>query len=132
MKINGFKNWKILSKILSISITTIVLLVLGVLFYILPYLEKQLMNEKIAASLPVNETVLPKDDAVKTGARHFFDQKYPDEVSVYYIGNSLEEAYSKEFCGGPHVGNTAGLGRFRITNEESSSAGVRRIKAVLE
>ncbi len=93
---------------------------------------EEIVNEKIAASLPVNKILMKKDEAEKTGARHFFDQKYPEEVSVYYIGENLENAYSKEFCGGPHVDNTGVIGKFRITNEESSSAGVRRIKAILE
>jgi alanyl-tRNA synthetase len=75
---------------------------------------------------------MPKAEAEKTGARHFFGEKYPDEVSVYYIGDSLESAYSKEFCGGPHVENIGTLGKFRIAKEEAVSAGVRRIKAVLE
>jgi alanyl-tRNA synthetase len=52
-------------------------------------------------------------------------------VNVYYIGDSLETAYSKEFCGGPHVANTSELGTFKIQKEEAVSAGVRRIKAVL-
>lgn len=93
---------------------------------------EEIVNEKITANLPVHKVLLPKEEAEKTGARHFFDQKYPDEVSVYYIGESLESAYSKEYCGGPHVENTGALGHFKITNEESSSSGVRRIKAVLE
>ena len=88
---------------------------------------EEIVNEKISEALPVNKAVMPKAEAEKIGARHFFDQKYPEEVSVYSIGD-----YSKEFCGGPHVNSTAELGHFRITNEESSSAGVRRIKAVLE
>jgi alanyl-tRNA synthetase len=75
---------------------------------------------------------MPKEEAEKTGARHFFGEKYPDEVSVYYIGDSLESAYSKEFCGGPHVSNTSELGHFKIQKEEAVSAGVRRIKAILE
>ncbi len=98
--------------------------------------EKQkvedIVNEKIAEALPVQSKIMPKEEALKIGARHFFDQKYPDEVSVYYIGDSLESAYSKEFCGGPHVENTSVLGKFKIIKEESVSAGVRRIKAVLE
>ena len=88
---------------------------------------EEIVNEKIQQVLPVQHSVLQKEEALKSGARHFFDQKYPDEVSIYSIGD-----YSKEFCGGPHVENTRVLGRFKITNEESSSAGVRRIKAVLE
>jgi alanyl-tRNA synthetase len=98
--------------------------------------EKQkvedIVNEKIKESLNVNMVELPKDEALKTGALHLFADKYGDVVSVYYIGDSLENAYSKEFCGGPHVKNTSELGKFRIKKEEASSAGVRRIKAILE
>ncbi len=90
-----------------------------------------LVNEKIALKLPVNKIVMKKDEAEKTGALHFFGEKYPDEVNVYYIGDSLESAYSKEFCGGPHVENTGVLGTFKIQKEEAVSAGVRRIKAIL-
>jgi alanyl-tRNA synthetase len=93
---------------------------------------EDIVNEKIAAALPVNKAIMNKEEAEKTGARHFFGEKYPDEVSVYYIGDSLESAYSKEFCGGPHVSNTSELGHFKISKEEAVSAGVRRIKAVLE
>ncbi len=75
---------------------------------------------------------MPKPEAEKTGARHFFGEKYGDEVSIYFIGKDLQSAYSKEFCGGPHVTNTGILGKFKIQKEEASSQGVRRIKAVLE
>jgi alanyl-tRNA synthetase len=90
-----------------------------------------LVNEKIALKLPVNKVVMKKEEAEKTGALHFFGEKYPDEVNVYFIGDSLDHAYSKEFCGGPHVENTGALGTFKIQKEEAVSAGVRRIKAVL-
>jgi alanyl-tRNA synthetase len=93
---------------------------------------EKIVNEKIAAALPVHKVVMPKAAAEQTGARHFFGEKYPDEVSIYYIGDSLESAYSKEFCGGPHVENISTLGHFTISKEEAVSAGVRRIKAVLE
>ncbi len=93
---------------------------------------EEIVNEKIAAGLSVHKVVMPKVEAEATGARHFFGEKYPDEVSVYYIGDSLEAAYSKEFCGGPHVENLSELGHFKIVKEEAVSAGVRRIKAVLE
>jgi len=93
---------------------------------------EDIVNEKIQASLPVQKVIMKKEEAEKTGARHFFGEKYPDEVSVYYIGNDLDTAYSKEFCGGPHVSNTSELGHFKISKEEAVSAGVRRIKAVLE
>ncbi len=90
------------------------------------------VNEKIKMKLPVGKVSMKKEDAEKTGAHHFFGEKYPDEVNVYYIGDSLETAYSKEFCGGPHVENIDALGKFKIVKEEAVSAGVRRIKATLE
>lgn len=93
---------------------------------------EEIVNQKITEALPVNVVILPKTEAEKTGARHFFGEKYPNEVTVYYIGDSLETAFSKEFCGGPHVKNTSELSKFRIIKEEAVSAGVRRIKAILE
>lgn len=92
---------------------------------------EDIVNAKIKAALPVQKIVLPKSEAEKTGALHFFGDRYGDEVSVYFIGDSLKTAYSKEFCGGPHVSNTSELGTFKIQKEEAVSAGVRRIKAVL-
>ena len=70
---------------------------------------------------------MKKEDAIKSGAECMFIERYPDEVTVYSIGD-----VSKEVCGGPHVTNTAKLGHFKIVKEEASSAGVRRIKAILE
>lgn len=92
---------------------------------------EDIVNSKIKAALPVHRVELPKAEALKTGALHFFGDKYGDVVSVYYIGDSTDKAYSKEFCGGPHVENTGILGTFKILKEEAVSAGVRRIKAVL-
>jgi alanyl-tRNA synthetase len=93
---------------------------------------EQIVNEKIKENLPVNRAVMKKEEAEKTGAAHTFGEKYGDEVSIYYIGDSIEKAWSKEFCGGPHASSTGQLGKFKITKEESVSAGVRRIKAILE
>jgi alanyl-tRNA synthetase len=94
---------------------------------------EEIVNEKIQAALPMQVATLPKEEAEKTGALHFFGDKYGDTVTVYYVGNDLEHAYSKEFCGGPHVKNTSDLkGVFKIQKEEAVSAGVRRIKAMLE
>lgn len=93
---------------------------------------EEIVNEKIKANLPVKFEILPKAEAEQTGARHMFNEKYGDEVKVYYIGDNLETAYSKEFCGGPHVENTGVLGTFKISKEEAVAAGIRRIKAVLE
>jgi len=92
---------------------------------------EDIVNEQIAKKLPVHKVVMPKAEAEKTGALHFFGDKYGDQVSVYYIGDSMETAYSKEFCGGPHVENIGTLGHFNIQKEEAVSAGVRRIKAIL-
>lgn len=94
---------------------------------------EEIVNEQIQKALPVEVVSLPKEEAEKTGALHFFGDKYGDTVTVYYIGENLENAFSKEFCGGPHVKNTSELkGTFKIQKEEAVSAGVRRIKAVLE
>jgi alanyl-tRNA synthetase len=93
---------------------------------------EEIVNEKIAQKLPVHKIVMKKEEAEKTGASHVFGDKYGDEVNIYYIGDSLDTAYSKEFCGGPHVDNIGTLGHFKIIKEEAVSAGVRRIKAVLE
>ena len=73
-----------------------------------------------------NKTRNEKEEAIKSGAECMFIEKYPDIVTVYSIGD-----ISKELCGGPHVKNTSELGHFKIKKEESSSSGIRRIKAVL-
>ena len=70
---------------------------------------------------------MKKEDAVKSGAECMFIEKYPEIVTVYSIGD-----VSKELCGGPHVSNTSEIGKFKIKKEEASSAGIRRIKAVIE
>ena len=93
---------------------------------------EDMVNEKIAAGLEVSFAELPKEEALKTNARHNFGEKYGDVVKVYTIKNSDGEVFSQEFCGGPHVSNTKELGKFKIVKEEAVSAGVRRIKAVLE
>ncbi len=98
---------------------------------------EDIVNEKIAQKLPMNNVILPRDEAEKTGAKHFFGEKYGDQISIYFIGDNLTTAYSKEFCGGPHVKNTSELAgpegkwHFKIQKEEAVSAGIRRIKAVL-
>jgi alanyl-tRNA synthetase len=74
---------------------------------------------------------MPKEEAEKIGAEMEFGAKYEDIVSVYFIEDENGNAISKEFCGGPHVENTGVLGKFKIQKEEASSAGVRRIKAIL-
>jgi alanyl-tRNA synthetase len=89
---------------------------------------EDLVNEKIQDGIPVEMKELSKAEALKiVGILSFDLSKYGDVVKVYTIGD-----FSAEFCGGPHVTNTAELGHFKILKEEASSAGVRRIKAVLE
>ena len=94
---------------------------------------ENIVNDKIKLNLPVISQKMSKETALKLEARAFFKEKYPDEVNVYSIGDpDLSKAYSKEFCDGPHVENTGEIGIVKITKEESSSAGVRRIRAIVQ
>lgn len=102
---------------------------------------ERIVNEKIQEGLPMIKTQMPKEEAEKLGAEQEFGQKYPDMVNVYSLGPvgaseddpRIEEAFSKEFCGGPHVANTEDIeGTFRIAKEKASAAGIRRIRGVLE
>ncbi len=88
---------------------------------------EDLVNKWIDEGLSVTKKEMSKEEAIKSGAECMFIEKYPDIVTVYSIGD-----VSKELCGGPHVNNTSELGHFKIKKEEASSAGVRRIKAILE
>ena len=88
---------------------------------------EDLVNSWIKEGLDVKVEQMSKEDAINSGAECMFIEKYPDIVTVYTIGD-----VSKELCGGPHVENTSTLGHFKIVKEEASSAGVRRIKAILE
>ncbi len=88
---------------------------------------EDLVNEWIKEAIPVEHLEMKKDEAIRLGAEAMFIEKYGDIVSVYKIGDK-----SLELCGGPHVQNTSELGHFKIKKEESSSSGVRRIKAILE
>ena len=88
---------------------------------------EDIVNEQIKRDLPVTCEEMSLEDAKNSGAMGLFENKYGDKVKVYTIGD-----FSKEICGGPHVTHTGELGHFKIKKEESSSAGVRRIKAVLE
>ena len=90
---------------------------------------EKIINQKIKEELPVNFVVLHKEEAYKIGAKAFFKEKYPDVVKVYYIGQSLETAYSKEFCGGPHVTNTKEIGKIEIFKFEKIGASLYRIYA---
>jgi alanyl-tRNA synthetase len=88
---------------------------------------ERIVNDQIGREMPVSFDVTTLEDATSGGAIALFGERYGEKVKVYSIGD-----FSKEVCGGPHVDNTRELGRFRITKEQSSSAGVRRIRAVLE
>ena len=93
---------------------------------------EDIVNEKIAAAIPVTRKEMPKEEAEALGAEREFGAKYADIVSVYFIGDTNAGAFSKEFCGGPHVSNTSEIGHFKLQKEEASSQGVRRIKAIVE
>ena len=109
---------------------------------------ENLVNQKIKEALPVSYEDIPIKEAEKLGALGLFEEKYGDKVRVYKIGPSNSshsspsdtrpsesrtgQAFSLEYCGGPHVENTKTLGHFKIKKEEAVSAGVRRIKAILE
>ena len=88
---------------------------------------EELVNQYIEQAIPVERLEMKKEEALALGAEAMFIDKYGDVVTVYKIGD-----VSIELCGGPHVDNTNKLGHFKIKKEESSSAGVRRIKAILE
>ncbi len=88
---------------------------------------EKLVNDWIQEGIDVTVQEMKKEEAIASGAECMFIEKYPDIVTVYSIGD-----ISKELCGGPHVKNTSVLGKFKIIKEEASSAGVRRIKAILE
>jgi len=88
---------------------------------------EDLVNQKIREDLQVKKEEMALAKALESGASSFFKEKYPEIVNVYSINN-----FSKEICAGPHVGKTGELGRFKIIKEESSGAGIRRIRAILE
>lgn len=87
---------------------------------------ESIVNEQIQKELPITMEMMTLEKAIEAGAIAFFMDKYDQEVKVYSIGD-----FSKEVCGGPHVGNTRDIGFFKIKKEQSSSSGVRRIRAVI-
>lgn len=101
---------------------------------------ERIANEKITEDLPVVRSEMPRGEAENLSAEHEFGQKYPDRVSVYSIGPKsatvghpqLDQAFSLEFCGGPHVAHTGEIGKVKIVKEEAVSAGVRRMRATVE
>lgn len=96
---------------------------------------EEIVNKKISEGIDVVRTDMPREEAEKLGAEHEFGVKYPETVSVYSVG-PLDHPFSIEFCGGPHVKNTAEIGQggktFKILKEEAVAAGIRRIKAVVQ
>lgn len=88
-----------------------------------------MVNAQITEGKPVNFEIMPKEKALETGALHFFGEKYGEKVKVYYVGDSLEKAYSKEFCGGPHVENTSELPPIEIYKQKKIGAKTVRIYA---
>ena len=92
---------------------------------------EDIVNEQIAQDLPVTMEVMDIEAAKAAGAIALFGEKYESQVKVYTIGRSPDDFFSKEVCGGPHVERTGTMGKFTIQKEQSSSAGVRRIRAVL-
>ena len=112
---------------IAIMITLIIcsLIIFSIIFALLNIRNTNILSGISILNIDVSE--MSKEEAVKSGAECMFIEKYPDIVTVYSIGN-----VSKELCGGPHVKNTSEIGKFKIKKEEASSAGVRRIKAVIE
>jgi alanyl-tRNA synthetase len=91
-----------------------------------------LVNDWVSRDLKVKRETMPLEEARKLGAIGVFGEKYADTVSIYTVyDQSTNEVVSREFCGGPHVEHTGIIGNFKIQKEEASSAGVRRIKAVV-
>jgi alanyl-tRNA synthetase len=93
---------------------------------------EDLVNQKIREGLEIKKEEISYKKAIESGALAFFKEKYPDTVSVYSTISSSGQVFSKEICAGPHVNKTSELGIFKIIKEESSGAGVRRIRAILE
>lgn len=93
---------------------------------------EKFVNDAISSKAIVSFSEMPKTEAKENGISGNFWEKYPDIVKVYTIRDAKGKVWSREVCGGPHVENTGCLGKFRIIKEQSSSAGVRRIKAVIE
>ncbi len=92
---------------------------------------EDLVNYAVTKDFPVTIKEMPAEEAKKSGALYFYKGNYPPMVKVYTVGDK-NEIFSRELCGGPHVNRTGEIGRFKIAKEESSSAGVRRIRAVIE
>ena len=92
---------------------------------------ENLVNEIVKKDLPFQYKEMSLDEAKKSGALYFFKGKYPPQVKVYYSGDSLESAFSKELCGGPHVTHTGEVGKLKIGKQEAVAEGVRRLRATV-
>lgn len=90
---------------------------------------EKIINDAISQELTVNFEIMPKEEALATGAVHAFNEKYGDQVKVYYIGDTLETAISKEFCGGPHVVNISEIGQIELYKQDKIGKGLLRIYA---
>ncbi len=90
---------------------------------------ESIVNKKIEEDLPVRSVEMSREQAEQSGALHFFGEKYPETVTVYYVGQDLDSAYSKEFCGGPHISRTGEIGKFEILKQESVGRNIKRIRA---
>ncbi len=88
------------------------------------------VNEQITNDIPVARVEMPREEAEKIGAQMEFGAKYPDRVSIYFVGDA-NQYVSAEFCGGPHVPHTGVIGKFKIKKEESVAAGIRRIYGII-
>jgi alanyl-tRNA synthetase len=93
---------------------------------------EKMVNDKIQEGLTMVRREMRREEALKLGAEMEFGARYGDVVSIYFAEDRDGNAFSKEFCGGPHVGNTTELGHFKIVREEAVASGIRRIKAVLQ
>jgi len=90
---------------------------------------EDLVNDQIGKGLPVKFEILDRELALKTGALHFFDGKYDEKVKIYYVGDDLDSAFSKEFCGGPHVASTSELNPIEIYKQKKIGQKTVRIYA---
>jgi alanyl-tRNA synthetase len=90
---------------------------------------EKIMNDAVDAAMPVTYVMLPKEEAVAKGAVYMKNESYPETVKVYYIGPTIEDAFSKEFCGGPHVENTSTIGHLEILKQENIGDGKQRVYA---
>ncbi|OGM36079.1 hypothetical protein A3E41_04585 [Candidatus Woesebacteria bacterium RIFCSPHIGHO2_12_FULL_38_9] len=89
------------------------------------------INGIINKDLPIKFEVMPKDQALATGAIHAFNEKYTDTVKIYYVGEELDDAISREFCGGPHVTHTGEIGSVKIKKQEKIGSGIIRLYIIL-